>query len=167
MWGIPLIHLCFNSVGLANNLSHFKVKLKSSKTDPFLKGITLTIHKVGNNICPVSSMFTNPLWWTQATRQPEAPLFVSLERKALSRTFFIKQLKILLAAAGYNPESYNGHSFRIGAATSAAAAAAIPDDMIKTLGRWSSQRYVHLIQTSEESIAGAPRSLSAARQMQH
>ena len=38
--------------------------------------------------------------------------------------------------AGVNPLLYAGHSFRIGSATTAAAAD-IPAHMIKRLGRWS------------------------------
>ena len=43
-------------------------------------------------------------------------------------------------SAGFKAEDYAGHSFRIGAATTAAACG-VPAEVIKTLGRWKSQAY--------------------------
>ena len=47
---------------------------------------------------------------------------------------------------------YTGYSFRIGAATTAARVG-IPDNMIKTFGRWSSEVYRLYIRSSEDDIA--------------
>ena len=47
---------------------------------------------------------------------------------------------------------YTGHSFRMGAATTAARVG-IPDNMIKTLGTWSSEAYRLYIRSSEDDIA--------------
>ena len=40
-------------------------------------------------------------------------------------------------------EHYSSHSYRVGTAT-AAAAAGLPDHLIKTLGRWRSSAWVHM-----------------------
>lgn len=51
-----------------------------------------------------------------------------------------------MRAAGVDDKSYSGHSFRIGAAT-AAAAADVPDHVIKMLGRWESLAYQLYVRT--------------------
>ena len=54
--------------------------------------------------------------------------------------------------AGINPSGYSGHSFRIGAATTAAAKG-IDADTIRTLGRWSSDTYRWYIQIPRQELA--------------
>ncbi|XP_046556919.1 LOW QUALITY PROTEIN: uncharacterized protein LOC124266160 [Haliotis rubra] len=84
----------------------------------------------------------------------EDPLFVMSDGTAFTRTVFVSSLKSVLTAAGWNDRQFNGHSFRIGAATSAAAAN-VPDHLIKTLGRWSSDSYLRYIRTSDSAIGKA------------
>ncbi|VDI56876.1 Hypothetical predicted protein [Mytilus galloprovincialis] len=65
------------------------------------------------------------------------PLFVESEldlSTPLSRATFINYLRQLLIRLGYRESDFCGHSFRIGAATSAAAAG-VEDHIIQTLGR--------------------------------
>jgi len=57
-------------------------------------------------------------------------------QRLITRKWFINSVHDLLLKAGINPAGYNGHSFRRGAAHTAAAAG-MSDDEIKTLGRWS------------------------------
>ena len=58
----------------------------------------------------------------------------------LSRSLLVNHLRKALSAAGLKPECYAVHSFRIGAATTAAACG-VPVEVIKTLGRWRSEAY--------------------------
>ena len=48
--------------------------------------------------------------------------------------------------------NYSGHSFHIGAATTAASQG-LPDHLIKILGRWSSDAYQRYSRTSAGSLS--------------
>ena len=59
--------------------------------------------------------------------------------------------------------SYNTHSFRIGAATSAIEAG-ISDVQVKMLGRWKSDAYQRYVRTPPEELASLSKKLvSGAR----
>jgi len=88
-----------------------------------------------------------------ATRGSQAgPLFVTKQGKGLTCQMFSSALNILLTRLKLDCRSYNTHSFRIGAATSAAQAM-IPDNQIKMLGRWQSDAYQCYIKTPREELA--------------
>ena len=59
---------------------------------------------------------------------------------------FASLLKVNLAKAGFDIQLYKGHSFRIGAATSAAEAGVSEQDIMR-MGRWKSsafKRYIRI-----------------------
>ena len=73
-------------------------------------------------------------------------LFLDSTGQPITRTSFTAFLNKTLVAAGYSTSFFKPHSFRIGAATSAAAQG-VSDDIIQRLGRWRSnayQRYVKI-----------------------
>ena len=74
-------------------------------------------------------------------------------RSEQSCTFFINHVRSILEIIGLNPSNYNGHSFRIGAATSVASK--IEDHLIKILGRWSSKCYTRYSLTPKSTIKQA------------
>ena len=87
-----------------------------------------------------------------AIRPPQAgPLFVNAVGKPLTKQALTLETRKLLAQAGFNASSYAGHSYRIDAATTAAAAK-LPPWLIKTLGRWSSDCYERYIQIPSSTL---------------
>ncbi|VDI72592.1 Hypothetical predicted protein [Mytilus galloprovincialis] len=90
------------------------------------------------------------------------PLFVKENGNALDRDFFIRSLRHVLDICGYNSSLYNGHSFRIGASTSAGSVN-IQDHLIKTLGRWTSDSYCRYIRISNDTIRKAQKSLTLSK----
>ena len=71
-----------------------------------------------------------------------------------SISYVALNIKHVLGLCGFNPDNYNGHSLRIGAATSAGKVH-LEDHLIKTLGRWSSDSYCRYVRVSPSSIKHA------------
>ena len=65
------------------------------------------------------------------------PLFQLQDRKPLTKDYFIQKFRAALTDIGLEASQYAGHSFRIGAATTAAEKG-IEDSLIKAMGRWKS-----------------------------
>ena len=80
------------------------------------------------------------------------PLFRWKDKRALTRDDLVKRLRQVLKEAGIDSSRYSGHSFRIGAATTAAAKG-ISDSTIQTLGRWASDSFTRYIRMSREDLA--------------
>jgi integrase len=132
------------------NPTHVILTLPASKTDPFRKGISITIAAApGRPSCPVTAL--KNLFTEIPNRLPTAPLFENPDGKPLSYTSFITAIRSALESAGLNPKLYAGHSFRRGAATEAAAAG-YSDYEIQLLGRWRSDAYKLYIETSLSRI---------------
>ena len=80
--------------------------------------------------------------------------------KPLTRERFVQQVRAALSQAGINYKGYSGHSFRIGAATTAAKRG-VADATIKMLGRWKSSAYQLYIRTPRDQLAGVSRVMVA------
>ena len=129
---------------------HMLLKLKSSKTDSFRQGQSLVVARCSSLLCPVSAM---QRYFMLAQPRP-GPLFYFQSGRLLTRSSVTHLLQDSARCAGLPYESLKGHSFRIGAA-SAAAAAGLPDWLIKVLGRWSSDCYQLYIRTPETVLPSA------------
>ena len=73
------------------------------------------------------------------------PVFHAGRFQHLTQKKLNEILRYLLQQGGINQADYASHSFRVGAATTAAAMG-IPAWLIKTLGRWRSNAYMDYIQ---------------------
>ena len=115
----PSVHLSWGdlAVDAPGNPTVLSVRLKASKTDPFQKGITLYIGRVSSDLCPVSAV----LAYLLSRGKSDGPLFRFKDGRPLTRQQFVAAVQDALRKAGVDAESYAGHSFRIGAATTAAA----------------------------------------------
>lgn len=156
-----MFFLRVSDVQIAPDLSFFKLHLRVSKTDPFAKGVTITIFE-NSLMTPVASMRSYLNLRLSQGALPSAPLFVNdlFSSKPLLRHTFMSYLKETLARIGLENESFTGHSFRIGASTSAAAAK-VEDHVIKALGRWTSDCFIRYIRISPDSIKHAQVSMTS------
>ena len=81
-------------------------------------------------LCPVAALLS----YIEKRGLDPGPLSRLEDKCPLTRDKFVREVRQALKAAGYDEEKYAGHSFWIGAATTAAAAG-IEDSLIKSLGR--------------------------------
>ncbi len=128
-------HMTYEDVSVDNvtNPQKVKVRLKASKTDPFRKGVDIVIGRTQNKLCPVTAMLS----YLVARGQKPGFLFQFQDGRLLTKSRFVEAVRQVLVTIGLNPRHYAGHSFRIGAATTAGACG-LNDSTIQMLGRWSS-----------------------------
>ena len=142
-------YLRIGDINMAEDRSYYTLFLKVSKTDPFRKGVVIHIFE-NSKLEPVKYMYQYITNRISMGANAASPLF-SDSGEVLSRDKFISYIRTILSRLGLPEVNYCGHSFRIGAATSAAAAG-IEDHMIQTLGRWSSNCYTRYIRISKDTI---------------
>ena len=135
----PTSHLSFDDVAVDDPLHPTLVQLtlKTSKTDPFRRGMQLVIGSTQDDLCPVAAL----LAYLATRGGSPGPLFCFKQGTPLTRPEFVARVKSALQLLGYPADKYAGHSFRAGAA-STAAAVGLEDSVIKTMGRWESSAYL-------------------------
>jgi len=92
----------------------------------------------------------------------DTPVFNAGRFNPLTQNKLNKVILHLLQQGGINQTNYALHSFRIGAVTTAAAAAGFPAWLIKTLGRWNSDAYLTYIRCPNTVLSAVPRMLASA-----
>ena len=135
----PSVHLSFPvlAVDIPQLPKFIWIFLKQSMTYPFRKVIALFVVASGSDICPVMVL----LDYLSSRGNEPGPLFLFHTGRPLSCQLFVVMVHVALSQAGLIGTRYCGHSFRIGAATSAAA----KDSVIKTLERWESATYLQYV----------------------
>ena len=124
------------------------LQLKWAKTDQFGRGATVFLSRSDSDVCPVAAL----LAYMGVRGQHSGPLFKGSDGAPLAKPWMIGKLREALAEAGHDQRMYAGHSFRNGAATTAAAAG-IEDSTIQALGRWSSTAFLSYIRLTPQELA--------------
>jgi hypothetical protein len=139
---------------------YYTLGLKTSKTDPFRKGVTVCVaHAVA-----VRAMLQY-LQQHVAISTASAPLFVESRAPeqdsrlvALSRDSMIGMTRSCIQSLGLDSKDYHGHSYRRGGATSLAEKG-VSDAMIQMQGRWSSNCYKLYVDLPLHQLLAASRSM--------
>ena len=111
-----------------------------------------------DELCPVSALFK----YLHLRGRRAGPLFIWEDNNPLTRSTFVAAVRSALSSAGYTRSAicqYAGHSFRAGAA-STAAAMGLEDSLIKTLGRWESSAYLIYLRLPRHDLQRVARQLS-------
>ena len=144
--------------------SMLRIHLKKAKTDPFGRGVEVFLGKTGQLLCPVTALLG--YLGVRPRTSEKVPLFVNRDGTPLAKESFVRRVKAALTMAGINHQAYSGHSFRIGAA-STAASRNVPSHMIKMLGRWSSDAYMLYIHQPRTRLAAISSIIAAPQDRRH
>ena len=109
---------------------YMTIDIKASKTDPFPEGMTLYVAKPGRSVCAVDAMHR----YLRYRRSKKGSLFKFKDGSYFTRQTVTSTIRAALEYPGKDVKRYSSHSFRTGAA-STAAEAGLPDSLIKSLGR--------------------------------
>ena len=146
----PTCHLSIQDVAIDShsNPTLMQLHLKESKTDQFRQGAFIYLSRTGTDLCPVSAL----LAYLAIRGDVPGPLFIHQDRSPLTKHKLILMLRSTLQEAGIDATYYSGHSFRIGAATTAAACG-ISETIIMQMGRWRSSAYQAYIKIPTRDLA--------------
>ena len=125
---------------LPNQLMINFLSFKHSSGQPFLLKIEADKTPIH---CPVKSM--SP--YLRLRGNQPGPLFQYSYHVPVTRSEFNEELRKALVFCRINPSGFKSHSFRIGAATTAAAMG-FSDNRIRQLGRWKSDAFKLYIRCS-------------------
>lgn len=132
--------------GTDRNGVHFmSVTVRRTKTEPH--GIDCIIGCSGTDICAYCAMVA----YLRARgiyncADHSGFLFVLADGAVLTKSFLVASMRTLLHLAGYEAQSFTGHSFRVGSATQGYDNGLSEHD-IKSLGHWKSSTYHRYIHT--------------------
>ncbi|XP_054843758.1 integrase/recombinase xerD homolog [Eublepharis macularius] len=120
------------------------ITIRHSKTDQQGRGASVLLRSAREKaICPVRAV------WSFLAVRPHSPgpFLIHRDGSPLTRYQFAALLRACLQAAGFPPEEFATHSFRIGAAT-VASVLGLPPAAIQRLGRWRSSAFRSYIRTA-------------------
>ena len=121
-----------------------KAQIKASKTDQFRRGVAVYVGRTDNELCPVAAILAY-------VGKQGGCFFRFQDGRHLTKDRFVSAVTRALTEAGVDASSYSGHSFRIGAATTARKKG-VSAEKIKTLGRWESSAYLPYLRLSREDL---------------
>ena len=109
--------------------------------------------RTNNSLCPVAAITA----FMALRGSDPGPFF--LFRDGSTRQKFVKKVREAMVEAGLDAQRYSGHSFRVGAATTAAACG-VEDSLIIMLGRWNCSAYLLYVHVPRERLAALSTPLS-------
>ena len=149
----PSLHPCLSDLSVLDS-STLIYTLKRSKTDQFGSSSPIYLFKLNSPLSPYEPLTRHLSIRQSQSASPSDPLFITESGSIVTRTWFHHHLRLILTKAGYAAKHFSGHSFRIGAA-STASRKGVPEHTIQILGRWSSQAYHAYIRSNPHDLLQA------------
>lgn len=143
----PRRHLTIKDIRLSKQV--LEVVIKHSKTDQTGKGSKVIIGPGNHRLCPLKLLRKFMRYRKQAPSSDA--LFRFHDTSLLTRAKLQRTLQESLQTLGLPDHKFGTHSLRIGSAT-AAARAGVPMDIIKSMGRWSSECYRQYIRAPHKAL---------------
>ena len=142
--------LSFGDVSIDSHSSptFISLLLCQSKTDVFGAGVRIYLGRVDGPICFVKSLLS----YLAIRGSKLGPLFQFLDGSPLSQRRLVDAVREALALAEMDVGQFNGHSFRIVAATTASACG-IEDSLIQTLGQWKPSAFTRYELTPQSTVS--------------
>ena len=134
-----------------------RIHLRKSKCDQFGAGADIILGRTSNPLCPVAAI----LGFIAIRGSHPGPFLLDSQGGVVTKAWFVAQIRDILNGIGLPQHQYAGHSFRIGAATSAALAG-VEDSTIQTLGRWHSAAFLQYIRMPRERLAAVARVMATS-----
>ena len=146
----PQYHLLLSDITLVEDKTKQRIhlRIKASKTDQFWTRTLVVFGSTRAEICPVSAL----LDYLSRCGGAPGPLIVNDNQSPLCRHNFVDCMQHALTSAGLQGSDFNGHSFCIGAVTSASQAR-VPETTINILGRWESMAYQQYFRPCPSELA--------------
>ena len=153
----PAVHLSFRDVACANpeKPNILTLLLRKTKTDQARREVKIILGRTGGELCPVAAL----LRYLELRGRDPGPLFCWADHTPMTRTRLVQEVRRALRWAGLPEKDFAGHSFRIGAATTASAAG-VEDSTIQALGRWKSSAFLRYIRADPLHLAEVARSIA-------
>ena len=125
----------------ADSIVGIKLSMRNYKHSDTSRPTHIIIYK-DKPVCAVTLL----LDYLSTRGRNAGPLFCWPNNTAITRSYFAQCLSQALSFSGLDTNFYKSHSFRIGAA-SWAAAKGMSDAQIRTFGRWNSTAFLRYIRT--------------------
>ena len=128
-----------------------ELNVRFSKTDQYGRGCTVCVPAVSNRetvLCPVHAVKQ----YLRDSPEQHSHFLPHFDCTAMTRSQFAAILRRVLNFVGIRNSRYTSHSFRIGAATSAAMAG-IPENEIQKMGRLQSGVYRRYVRIAPEFVS--------------
>lgn len=143
----PSRHLTMRDVRTSKK--GIELAIKQSKTDQIGTGALVTIGPGNKTLCPLK-LLQKFMQYRKHAASSDA-LYRFHNGSLLTRAKLQATLQESLQALGLPAHKFGTHSLRIGSAT-AAATAGVPMDIIKAMGRWSSECYRRYIRAPHNAL---------------